>query len=204
MKNCLIIYAERPVSEHAKEKLANEIGGEEAAGIYARIVFDLLHQMTETELENTQVEIWGLSPGDVPFYSEAFPEFRTRLQIGNDLGDRLAISFEKSFLAGIENVVIVNTEVPNINRRIITEAFKALSEVPVVIGPMSSNDIYLIGMQKPGVPVFQGNNGDDEQLLIKIQNNLTAFEVEYKSLDELKPLNDLNDLKDWRNSQACS
>ena len=202
MKNCLIIYAERPVSEHVKEKLAKEIGGEEAAGLYARIVFELLLQLIEAEMENTQIEIWGLSPGDVPFYCEAFPEIRTRLQIGNELGDRLATSFEKSFLAGIENVVIVKAEIPNINRRIITEALEALSEVPVVIGPMSNDDIYLIGMQSPGVPVFQGIIGSDDQLFSNIQSNLTEFEIEYKLLDELKPLDGQDDLINWRNAKT--
>ncbi len=202
MKNCLIVYAERPVSDHVKEKLAIEIGGEEAAGVYARLVFELLLQLIEAGLENTQIEIWGLSPGDVPFYSEAFPEIRTRLQIGNDLGDRLATSFEKSFLAGSGKVVVVKADIPDINKKIIIKAFEDLSEVPVVIGPMNNDDIYLIGMQTPGIPVFHETDGGDDQLLSKIQSNLAEFEVEYRLLDELKPLNSLDDLKNWRNAKA--
>ena len=156
MQNYLVVYAERPSAGHVKEALAKEIGEEESYGVYARIVFGLLFELLNSDLDNTQLEIWGLTPGDVPFFYEAFPEVRTRLQIGDDLGDRLATTFEKSFRAQANNVVIVLAEVPNIDTRIIKDAIQKLETVPVVLGPTSNEGIYLLGMQNPGVPIFDG------------------------------------------------
>ncbi len=38
----LVIFAKRPLPNHAKTRLGAEIGCEQAAGVYARIVYKLL------------------------------------------------------------------------------------------------------------------------------------------------------------------
>jgi rSAM/selenodomain-associated transferase 2 len=58
-------------------------------------------------------------------------------QRGRDLGERLAHVFEDVFRLGIESVVVVGSDLPDLPPRLIQEAFAALStaEERVVLGP---------------------------------------------------------------------
>jgi len=199
MENCLVIYAERPSAGHVIAQLAKHVGEEEASGVYARVLFDLIYEVIQADLDETRIEIWGLTPGDVPFFSEAFPEVRTRLQIGIGLEDRLATTFEKTFSGQASNVVIVNAEYPRINLGIIKQAFDALNEASVVLGPTDDNDIYLVGMKNPGIPIFHGVDGSSNAFL-SIIDNLDSINGDYKLLEKMSQLNTYDDIIKWRNN----
>ena len=194
MKKCLIIYSERPSHSHLKELLSKSIGDEEAEGICSRMTFNLLFEMIHANFVDTQLEVWGLSPADVPYFSEAFPEVRSRLQIGGSLSDRLATSFERCFQSGVDAAVIISGNTIGLNRQLIEEAFIRLNSNQLVIGPSFSEGLYLIGMSSPGLPVFTGLD-DDSGLLPKIINNIEVFNIEPKILPQLHTIEMLEDLE---------
>ncbi len=57
MKQHLIVYAKRPLPGYAKTRLGADIGAEQAAGVYARLLYayllDLLHAAVPDEFNRT-------------------------------------------------------------------------------------------------------------------------------------------------------
>ena len=99
----LIVYAKRPLPGQAKTRLGACIGPEEAAGVYARLLYGYLldiiahHQgISDRDALVGRLELSVASPDDVGFFSLAFPEFLVRPQIKGDLGQRMAHSFNQA------------------------------------------------------------------------------------------------------------
>ncbi len=66
-------------------------------------------------------------------------------QKGKDLGERMADAFDRAFSDGLEKVILIGTDCPDINIAIIEKAFKSLQKNNVVIGPAFDGGYYLIG-----------------------------------------------------------
>jgi glycosyltransferase A (GT-A) superfamily protein (DUF2064 family) len=135
MMRHLIVYAKRPQPGYAKTRLGAAIGMEQAAGVYARLLYAYLLDLVRGGLADTHVEISVASPADVPFFAAAFPELLVRPQVEGDLGQRLAASFAQAFAAGAEVVVVTTSDTPGLDRRLVDAAFRTLGSAPVVIGP---------------------------------------------------------------------
>lgn len=74
------------------------------------------------------------------------PGWRTILQRGKDLGDRIAAAQAD---AGGGPVVIIGSDAPMMPRERISQAFEALKTHRAVFGPASDGGYYLIGMTGP-------------------------------------------------------
>lgn len=103
----LIVYAKRPLPGCAKTRLGKGIGTENAAGLYARLLYGYLIDLVYARLENTEIELSVASPDDVPFFSSAFPELRVHPQIDGDLGQRMAAFFAQAFDRGAASVCLL-------------------------------------------------------------------------------------------------
>lgn len=154
MKKHLIIYAKRPLAGYAKTRLGGEIGLEESAGIYARLLYQCLLELVELDRHEIRIELSLASSADVPYFRFAFPEFQVNSQTGGDLGQRFAQSFNKAFDQGAAAVVVVGTDIPELDRPIIQCAFRALNENDVVIGPDMDGGYYLIGTRQKTATLF--------------------------------------------------
>ena len=88
-------------------------------------------------------------------------------QRGEDLGARMAHLFEDVFRLGMESVVIVGSDLPDLPSRHIREALAALRGHAdrVVIGPATDGGYYLIGMNRPNASIFGGIEWSTERVL---------------------------------------
>ena len=116
-------------------------------------------------------------------------------QAAGNLGTRLAHAFARSFAAGDRAVVIIGTDAPGVNRRIVTAAFRSLRAHDLVLGPSLDGGYYLIGLSAPQPALFRGipwSTGDV----------LRATEAEARvlglSVRLLEPLRDVDSGSDAR------
>jgi uncharacterized protein len=195
MKQRLIIYAKRPLAHYAKTRLAAEIGGEQAAGVYARLLYTLLIDVACAGLPDTVLELSVASQDDVAYFECAFPEFLIRPQRAGDLGARMAASFAQAFGEGAESVILAGSDVAGLSAAVIREAFAALqtpgtqNEVPGIIGPAADGGYYLIGMRAPGAPLFEGITWSTADVLAQTEALARAHHV---AMARLQPLADVD------------
>jgi len=165
MKRQLIIYARRPLPGQAKTRLAADIGMEQAAGVYARMLYAYLADLLDADLLGARVQLQVASPADVPFFAAAFPEWTVDTQVEGHLGDRLAASFAHAFAEGATNVVVTASDVPALRRSHVRQAFVTLERTQVVLGPSADGGYYLLGMRSPGWDLFRGVSWSTSQVL---------------------------------------
>ncbi len=79
-------------------------------------------------------------------------------QRGSNLGERLTHVFEDVFRLGMESVVVIGSDLPELPLRLIRAALAALpgSENRVVLGPAADGGYYLVAMSRPHPALFRG------------------------------------------------
>jgi rSAM/selenodomain-associated transferase 1 len=199
-KRRLIVYAKRPSPGRAKTRLGTAIGMEQAAGVYARLLYTYLLDLLQAGLTDTTVELSVASPAEIPYFAAAFPELVVRPQIEGDLGQRMAASFEQAFAAGSDAVVLTGSDVPRLDSRTIRAAFRALETAPVVIGPACDGGYYLIGMRAPGAPLFEGVKWSSQHTLAQTEALAQAQGLVLSYLPEQRDLDTQEDFDHWRKS----
>jgi uncharacterized protein len=195
MKMHLVVYAKRPLSHHAKTRLGADIGGEQAAGVYARLLYSLLIDIAHAHLGNTILELAVAEPEDAAYFEAAFPEFIVRPQAGGDLGARMAASFARAFEEGAESVVLTGSDIPGLDATVVQWAFAALADsdrpgtMPGVVGPAPDGGYYLIGMRAPGAPLFEGVSWSTAAVLAQ---TMALARLHRVALTQLPPLADVD------------
>jgi rSAM/selenodomain-associated transferase 1 len=194
----LIVYAKRPQPGCAKTRLGAAIGVEQAAGVYARLLYTCLLDLLRADLADTCIELSLASPADVPFFAAAFPELVVRPQVEGDLGQRLTASFAQAFAAGAEAVVVTTSDTPGLDQRLVDGAFRALGTAPVVIGPAADGGYYLIGMRAPGASLFEGVDWSSQRVLAQTRALASAQGLAVAYLTEQFDVDTLEDLERWQ------
>lgn len=194
----LIVYAKRPLANYAKTRLGSVIGEQQAAGVYARLLYTHLLELLSANLSDISIELSVTSVADVAFFADAFPELTVRPQIEGDLGRRMAASFERAFAEGAESVVLTGSDIPGLDSRIVLTAFDALETTPVVIGPAEDGGYYLIGMRAPGASLFDGIEWSSERVLTQTEALAQAQGLKITYLPELSDVDTVEDFCRWR------
>lgn len=198
MKQHLIVYAKRPLPGYAKTRLAAGIGAEEAAGVYARLLYGYLLDLLHADLEETRIELAVAAPEDAPFFAAAFPELLVRTQVAGDLGARIAASFAQAFAAGAEYVVLTGSDIPSLDSSIVRAAFAMLENGPAVIGPSHDGGYYLLGLRAPGAPVFEGIAWSTSAVLAQTEALIRTAGLTLAYLPALADLDTVEDYRAWR------
>jgi rSAM/selenodomain-associated transferase 1 len=195
----LIVYAKRPFAGYAKTRLGATIGLEEAAGVYARLIYSYLLDLVRAGL-GAVVELSVAAPADVPFFAEAFPEFIVRAQVEGDLGQRMSASFEQAFSAGADQVVLTGSDIPGLDGTLVRSAFQALETAPVTIGPAADGGYYLIGMCAPGADLFADIAWSTADVLVQTEALARSHGLAISRLQEQCDIDVYCEYVQWRES----
>jgi len=189
-KNLLLIFTRNPVLGKCKTRLAATVGDEAALKIYK---FLLQHTVDFTKDLHTakQVyyseEIWKDDVWDSKVYDK-------RLQSGQDLGVRMANGFQDGFASGFEKIIVIGSDVFDLNKSDIENAFLKLSDNDYVIGPASDGGYYLLGMKKFNPMLFNNKKWGESTVLSDSLSNLRNEKVAL--LDERNDIDLYEDIKD--------
>ncbi|MEM9141695.1 MAG: TIGR04282 family arsenosugar biosynthesis glycosyltransferase [Bacteroidota bacterium] len=142
-KNLLLIFTRNPELGKCKTRLAASIGD-----VAALEVYKILLEHTARTTQNLPVvkkvyyseEIWENDIWDTRFFEKA-------LQLGEDLGQRMAHAFLDGFQKGFQKIVIIGSDMYDLSQTDLEEAFLCLEENDFVIGPAEDGGYYLLGMR---------------------------------------------------------
>jgi len=124
-------------------------------------------------------------------------------QRGSDLGQRLGHVFEDVFRLGIESVVVVGSDLPDLPPRLIRDACAALdgAEDPVVLGPAADGGYYLVAMNRPHPGLFRGIDWSTNRVLAQ---TLDAAKVDGLQVFLIDQWTDVDSIADMERLVACS
>ncbi len=120
-------------------------------------------------------------------------------QKGEELGQRMFHAIEQVLKKGYEGCVLIGTDVPDVSRRDIHEAFRILEDRDIVFGPAADGGYYLVGMRSARKEVFEkqtyGQGSVLADTVVRLEKaGLTAgFGRQHRDIDEKEDIEDFRD-----------
>lgn len=189
------IFAQAPVPGRVKARLAAEVGPSTATEVYWRSG----RQVVSTLLgAGYRTVVWYAPASEAGFVREWLDDlgrFELRPQGGGSLGGRLTAAFLRHFRDGADRVVIVGTDCPGIDRRLILDAFGALGAADVVMGPTLDGGYYLLGLRSPEPLLFHNISWTSGAVAAQTRTRAQALGLRVRTL---RPLRDLDTERDAR------
>lgn len=186
-KDLLIIFTRNPVKGQVKKRLAAKIGDSAALRLYE---FLLKHTFEVTK---------ELPCDRVVYYSEEIVEedtwdnriFQKKEQRGKDLGERMKNAFSEGFENGYSNIVIIGSDLFDLQKKDLKKAFSALNKFDYTIGPAQDGGYYLLGMKFLNSELFRNKKWGTDTVLQQ-----TLRDLKNEQLTLLEERNDIDTYED--------
>ncbi|OCR01071.1 hypothetical protein BCD67_16990 [Oscillatoriales cyanobacterium USR001] len=158
MKEKLIIFTRYPEAGKTKTRLIPVLGKEGAVTLHRQLTEGVILQAKE--LQNLDISLEVHFTGGTKKLMEEWlgGEIFYAEQAMGDLGIKMSAAFENSFNSGMEKVVIVGSDCPDLNSQLMGLAFAELEGCDLVFGPALDGGYYLIGMRKFVPEILRGIN----------------------------------------------
>ena len=187
-KELVIVFVKNIKLGKVKTRLAKTIGNQAAFEVYKELV-----KVTEQATKELDTSI-------CIYFSDALVDTKWNnankaVQKGVDLGERMKNAFLKGFEDGYERIVLIGSDLPDINASHIKKGLEALENSEVVFGPAEDGGYYLIGMSKMNNKVFQNKPWSQSHLLSETLSELKQNNTTFSTLETLNDIDTFEDLE---------
>lgn len=187
--NLLFVFTRNLELGKVKTRLAAGIGDQNALEIYTFL------------LKHTNKVITSINAQKRVLYSEqvveedlwSAPNSEKKLQSEGDLGQKMRKAFEQGFNDGYEKVVIIGSDLYDLEAKDIEEAFRQMDEHDVVIGPAQDGGYYLLGLKKIPEGIFENKKWGTDTVLKATLKDLG--QLNYTLLKEKNDIDTIEDLE---------
>jgi rSAM/selenodomain-associated transferase 1 len=185
----LLIFIKNPIPGHTKTRLAATVGDERALRMYGRLL-DYTRGVTQ-EVDARRLLFYS----DRITADDDWPQadFEKHVQSGADLGERMENAFAQAFQDS-DRVLIIGSDCPGIQPRLLERAFAALDNHDVVLGPAEDGGYYLLGLRRMVPALFRDMAWSISSVAQETRDRVHAAGL---SLYELPVLRDVDYLEDW-------
>jgi rSAM/selenodomain-associated transferase 1 len=154
-QRALVVVAKTPASGQTKTRLTPPLTGEQASGLYECFLHDTLEiiRATQQQIALTPI-ICYLPQGDEDYFRQLAPDFELLLQRGNNLSERLDNATTHCLKNDYDQVVIMDSDSPTLPVTNLIQAFTALEQADVSLGPCADGGYYCIGLKQPASSLF--------------------------------------------------
>jgi uncharacterized protein len=144
-QNLLILFMKSPWSQQAKTRLVADLGTDMAQRISVTLAQNCLNATKSNAMWDRQIhyEAGGYSGRDIFSLDDKIIP-----QNGKSMGERLNNAFFRGFVEGYKRIVLVGSDIPDLSKTHISQAFHSLIKKSVVIGPSVDGGYWLIGSRK--------------------------------------------------------
>jgi len=191
----LLFFIKNPEKGRVKTRLASAIGDEMALKLYRRFLLEMLSTLNR----GTFLFYLWFYPGDSlnDLKNWLGDHYLYAPQMGENLGERMKNGFMEAFSMNFKRVVLIGSDIPDLPLEFIEEAFTALRNHDVVIGPALDGGYYLIGFRDEtfSPKVFGGIPLSTEHVF---EDTMKVLDREELTVHLLKPLRDIDTIEDLR------
>ncbi|XP_070557889.1 uncharacterized protein [Ptychodera flava] len=157
-KNRIILFTRYPTPGLTKTRLIGELGETGAARLQHYMTDHMVDVVTNVQQHCpdicVEIDYCGGNEQDIKYWFDRKTSLKciwNEQQPGN-LGDKMSSAFRNSFQQGAENVLIIGSDIPGINRDLLREAFTTLQDSAtkdnLLLGPALDGGYYLIGLNQ--------------------------------------------------------
>jgi rSAM/selenodomain-associated transferase 1 len=187
------LFAKWPEPGRVKTRLAADTSPTWAAAVAQAFLQDLTDRLSGVAARR----ILAFSPADVePLFAELVGgRFGLVPQAEGDLGRRLSPFMAEQLAAGAASVVVLGSDSPTVPVAYVEQAFTALEQADVVLGPATDGGYYLIGCARWLPSIFDRIAWGGPTVLAE---TIARLAESSGRLALLPPWYDVDTLDDWR------
>lgn len=158
----VFVFTKNPEPGKVKTRLARNLGDRRAALVYralgTHVIEGLKGGTYRMIVAYTPAKAWQ------PLREWLGPDVELVPQVEGDLGERMAVAVRHGVVAG-GSVCLVGSDAPDVDRAVVDEAFGALDDVDLVLGPARDGGYYLIAMNEAYTQLFTGIEWSTQSVL---------------------------------------
>lgn len=198
MQEHLIIFTRYPEPGKTKTRLIPVLGAEGAATLQRRMTEQKLAEVIKLQsFYPLSVEVHFAGGNQQLMQDWLGSDVIYRRQSEGDIGCRMAWAFHASFETGMNRVVLIGSDCPDLNYQLIAEAFKFLESHDLVLGPATDGGYYLIGLRRLIPELFTGITWSTAEVLQQTQSIAEQLELAVAYLPLLSDIDRPEDLSAW-------
>jgi rSAM/selenodomain-associated transferase 1 len=196
-KMLLIQFAKAPVPGEVKTRMMPALSALQACELHQELLLWTCRQLCAARVGT--VELWVSGDPDHSVFRQCVRHGVARIQqqAGADLGERMAGAMADG-LARYEQVILVGSDCPSIDRRYLQLAAAALAAHSVVLGPADDGGYVLIGANEVKPELFRGIAWGKSGVFAETVALLERHRVNWTALDFLPDIDRPGDLPIWR------
>ena len=186
-----------PIPGQVKTRLAAAIGDTAASTLYRALVSDILGGMLASGLPLVLFHDGEEAAALPKLWRQAASQILP--QVKGDIGQRMAAAFGHCFDEGFSRVILIGSDLPDLDARVLAIAAAALENHDAVIAPALDGGYGLIGLQQKSfrAELFQNIAWSTDQVLAQSLRQLQRFGLSTSQLAPLRDIDDLADLQAW-------
>lgn len=170
--------------------MAATVGNNKALEIYKTLVSKTLNALETVEAD---IYLYFYPEIDWEFpHQHRFP-LKRRVQVGVDLGEKMAMAFQ-GLLPLYQKVLIIGSDCPYLTPELFNQAFSGLENHDFILGPSKDGGYYLLGMKKQNDYIFQNVTWSTNQVLTETIHKIKEADLTYCLLSTLA---DIDYEEDW-------
>ena len=161
----MIVFARFPEPGCTKTRLIPVLGPERAAKLQECLTRQTLSNaraLCSTYPCRLEVRFAG---GDAERMAQLYGSGDYVPQHGNDLGERLEQAVTNAFAQGVERLVVIGTDCPDLSADVLFHGFRALEHSDVALGQAEDGGYFLIGLNQNHSELFRGITWSTEHVL---------------------------------------
>ena len=187
MNRLLMVFIKDSSKYPVKTRLKTSIGKNKSIWVYNQIL-----KKTALVLKNIKTDIAVFHYNSI-ISKNPFKNFSkwNKIQIGKNLGEKISNAFNWGFEKGYKKIIIIGSDLWDLNEEIINKSFLELNKNKVVIGPSIDGGYYLLGLNKKMPKIFEGIKWGTQSVLAE---TLKLLEHEPYILPELNDIDTFEDL----------
>jgi uncharacterized protein len=189
MRQCIIVFVKNLIPGQVKTRLAADIGDTQAIDVYRKLVQHTLDIADRLPVDQF-IYYSHFIPTDDPLQSHGV---QSRIQLGEDLGMRMYNALAQQ-LESYDHVVLVGSDIADIDEGALHTAFDALNYIDVVIGPAQDGGYYLIGCTTLWAQLFRGIRWSTPAVFGTTCKHLIDMSLDFKLLETKTDIDTVQDL----------
>lgn len=196
-KPALLIMARLPRPGMVKTRLAATLGDKFAARFYRLCAEHIIQETAQLTAEVDRYLFYDSKGQEAAMRRWLGPGFHYHLQVGQDLGQRIAYAFQVAFAAEADRAVIIGTDIPDLSAGLLRQAFAALVTYDTVIGPAVDGGYYCLGMREMIPELFRDVAWSTGRVLAQTKQRLDQRQLSVYLLPPLLDIDTADDLQQW-------
>lgn len=190
-KNGLIIFTRIPEAGKTKTRLQSKLSKEECANLHKCFLKDIYDIFVN--LNDIDIIICHTEEGDLNILKNIFYKENLYIkQYGNNLNEKMYNAIKEVLSLKYDKCVLIGTDIPEINKDDIINAFNLLKNNDFVFGASYDGGYYLVGMKEANDIIFKSGSVNLKDII----NIVEANNLKYGLTNKKHDIDDYEDLID--------